>query len=161
MPASFSHLLEARLTEHGFNVTGMTVQVPHYIADSDYPAAAVAGLDAIAAHAGISVPSEQLRELGRAVDAQIEEQLQSTPEAASMLEGLEKRYDMETPLLRSSAALADDESELPDGEQIAAAAQKFLSNVSDTFAEDAEMWGQIEAKPQAEGDQADERDDEE
>ncbi len=158
LPASFSHLLEARLTEHGFNVTGMTVQVPHYIADSDYPAAAVAGLDAIAAHAGISVPSEQLRELGRAVDAQIEEQLQSTPEAASMLEGLEKRYDMETPLLRSSAALADDESELPDGEQIAAAAQKFLSNVSDTFAEDAEMWGQIEAKPQGEGDQAAERD---
>ena len=148
LPASFSHLLETRLTEHGFNVKGMTIQVPHYIAESDYPAAAVAGLDAIAAHAGISAPSEQLRELGRAVDAQIEEQLHNNTEATTMIEGLEKRYDMETPLLRSSTALAEDESELPDGDQIAAAAQKYLSNVSDAFVEDAETLDQLEAGPQ-------------
>jgi hypothetical protein len=42
VPASVSNLLEFRMSQHGHEAVGFTVHVPHYLAQSDYPAAAEA-----------------------------------------------------------------------------------------------------------------------
>jgi len=40
VPASVSNLLEFRMAQHGHEVVGFTVHVPHYLAQTDYPSAA-------------------------------------------------------------------------------------------------------------------------
>ena len=40
VPGSASNLLEYRMAQHGHEVVGFTVHVPHYLAQTDYPAAA-------------------------------------------------------------------------------------------------------------------------
>ncbi len=42
VPGSVSNLLEYRMAQHGHDVVGFTVHVPHYLAQTDYPAAAEA-----------------------------------------------------------------------------------------------------------------------
>ena len=46
VPGSVSNLLEYRMAQHGHEVVGFTVHVPHYLAQTDYPAAAEALLAA-------------------------------------------------------------------------------------------------------------------
>jgi hypothetical protein len=45
VPGSASNLLEYRMAQHGHEVVGFTVHVPHYLAQTDYPAAAQALLE--------------------------------------------------------------------------------------------------------------------
>ena len=46
VPGSVSNLLEFRMAQHGHEVVGFTVHVPHYLAQTDYPSAAEALLAA-------------------------------------------------------------------------------------------------------------------
>ena len=46
VPSSVSNLLEYRMAQHGHDAVGFTVHVPHYLAQTDYPAAAEALLEA-------------------------------------------------------------------------------------------------------------------
>ena len=46
VPGSVSNLLEYRMAQHGHDVVGFTVHVPHYLAQTDYPPAAEALLAA-------------------------------------------------------------------------------------------------------------------
>ena len=45
VPGSVSNLLEYRMAQHGHDVVGFTVHVPHYLAQTDYPPAAETLLD--------------------------------------------------------------------------------------------------------------------
>ncbi|RKW71692.1 PAC2 family protein [Galactobacter caseinivorans] len=131
IPASFSHLVETRLTEAGRDVSGMTIQVPHYIADSEYPPAAVAGLEAIAADAGLAVPTEELRQAGREVDAHIAAQIEDNPDAERLVAGLELRYDVDAPQLAQRSTLVAEGEQVPDGDELGAAAERYLRSVDE------------------------------
>ncbi|CKT10248.1 hypothetical alanine and leucine rich protein [Mycobacterium tuberculosis] len=48
VPGSASNLLEYRMAQHGHEVVGFTVHVPHYLTQTDYPAAAQALLEQVA-----------------------------------------------------------------------------------------------------------------
>ena len=50
VPGSVSNLIEYRMAKHGHEVVGFTVHVPHYLAQTDYPAAAQALLEQVANH---------------------------------------------------------------------------------------------------------------
>ena len=47
VPSSVSNLLEYRMAQHGHDAVGFTVHVPHYLAQTDYPAAAEALLEQV------------------------------------------------------------------------------------------------------------------
>ena len=49
VPANALHLLEYRLQQLSYPIAGFVLLVPHYLADTEYPAAAIAGLDSISA----------------------------------------------------------------------------------------------------------------
>src|SRR4029078_10511560 len=58
VPGSVSNLLEFRMSQHGYEVVGFTVHVPHYLAQTDYPAAAEVLLAEVAKSGSLQIPLE-------------------------------------------------------------------------------------------------------
>ena len=75
VPGSVSNLLEYRMAQHGHDVVGFTVHVPHYLAQTDYPAAAEALLTQVAKSGSLQLPLAALTEAAAEVAAKVEEQV--------------------------------------------------------------------------------------
>jgi hypothetical protein len=127
VPANALHLVEYRLQELDHPTTGFVLLVPHYLADSEYPTAAVAALEAVSASTGRIFPTDVLREQGREFTARIDEQVAENGELAKLVHTLDERHDsyMEGTTLRSP--LTDEDGEVPSADEIAAELEKFLA----------------------------------
>lgn len=127
VPANALHLLEFRLQELGHPTAGFVLLIPHYLADTEYPAAAVAALESVSAATGLIFPTDRLREEGREFAAKIDGQVEHNHELARLVGALEERHDtyMQENPLRSP--LTDEDGELPSADEIAAELQKFLA----------------------------------
>jgi PAC2 family protein len=130
-PGNALHLLEFRLSELGHPTAGFVLLVPHYLADTEYPLAAVTALESISAATGLIFPTEQLREENRAFLAKVDDQVDGNQELQRLVGTLEARHDsyMEDNPLPSP--LMDESGELPGGDTIAAELEKFLANRHD------------------------------
>ena len=124
VPSSAQSLLEYRLGQWGHDAAGYVVHVPHYLAQIDYPPAALALIDALIDRTGLSIDVERLRarqgEALKEIEQQIEEQ-----GGAGLLGGLEEQYDAFTRGAAQSL-LAHDE-ELPSGDELADQFEQFLA----------------------------------
>ena len=127
VPANALHLVEYRLQELGHPTAGFVLLIPHYLADTEYPAAAVTALESVSAATGLIFPTDRLREEGREFVAKIDSQLEGNQELARLVGTLEERHDsyMQDNPLRSP--LTDIDGELPTADEIAAELQKFLA----------------------------------
>lgn len=127
VPANVVHLIEYRLVERGARVAGFALLVPHYLADTEYPAAALSALDSISAATGRILPSDELREEGRVFESRVDEQVAENAELQKLVAALEARYDtyMEGNEVRSP--LIDDDGEIPSADAIAAELERFLA----------------------------------
>lgn len=127
VPANALHLLEYRLQEVGESVVGFVLLIPHYLADTEYPAAAVTSLESVSAATGLIFPTDRLREENRDFLGKIDGQVANNPELARLVGTLEERHDsyMEDNPLRSP--LTDEDGELPTADEIAAELQNFLA----------------------------------
>jgi hypothetical protein len=127
VPANVLHLLEYRLTERGSGVAGFALLIPHYLADTEFPTAAIAAIDSISAATGLILPTDELREEGREFVSRIDEQVGGNEELKRLVGTLEERYDtyMEGSALRSP--LMDSDGTLPSADEIAAELEKFLA----------------------------------
>jgi len=130
-PGNALHLLEFRLSELGHPTAGFVLLIPHYLADTEYPMAAVTALESISAATGLIFPTEQLREENRAFLAKVDDQVEGNQELQRLVGTLEARHDsyMEDNPLPSP--LMDESGELPGGDTIAAELEKFLANRRD------------------------------
>lgn len=128
IPSAIGHLLEYRLAAEGRNVVGYAIHVPHYLADAEYPPAAVAGLEYLGAAASLMLPSERLREAGRAVERQITEQVEASAEVQAVVHNLEKQYDEHSEGTERRSLLAGDNDELPDADELGAAVEAYLAS---------------------------------
>jgi len=93
VPASLGALLEIRLGEAGHDGFGFAAHVPYYLAESEYPAASAALLEATAASTGLSLPLGDLIEAGTRVIAAADEQLAGNDEIARVVSTLERQFD--------------------------------------------------------------------
>jgi hypothetical protein len=127
-PANALHLLEFRLQELGHPTAGFVLLIPHYLADTEYPAAAVTALESVSAATGLIFPTDRLREEGRDFVGKIDGQVEGNQELAKLVGTLEERHDsyMEENPLRSP--LTDTDGELPTADEIAAELQNFLAS---------------------------------
>lgn len=127
VPANALHLVEYRLQQSEHPTAGFVLLIPHYLADTEYPDAAVTALSSIAQATGLIFPTDKLREEGREFVAKIDEQVGENPELAKLVGALETRHDsyMEGNPLRSP--LTDEDGELPSADEIAAELEKFLA----------------------------------
>lgn len=127
VPANALHLMEYRLQELGHPIAGFVLLIPHYLADTEYPAAAVAALESVSAATGLIFPTDRLREDGRDFLSKIDGQVETNQELARLVGTLEERHDsyMQDNPLRSP--LTDEDGELPTADEIAAELQNFLA----------------------------------
>lgn len=126
VPASVSNLLEYRMAQHGHEAVGYTVHVPHYLAQTDYPAAAEALLDQVARSAGLQIPLGSLAGAAESVQTKIDEQVQDSPEVAQVVAALESQYDAFVTAQENRSLLARDE-DLPSGDELGAEFERFLA----------------------------------
>jgi len=127
-PANALHLLEYRLQELEHPTAGFVLLIPHYLADTEFPAAAVTALESVSAATGLIFPTDRLREDGRDFLSKIEGQVENNQELARLVGSLEERHDsymLDNPL---PSPLTDIDGELPSADEIAAELQKFLAN---------------------------------
>lgn len=125
--ANALHLVEYRLHEIDHPVAGFVLLIPHYLADTEFPDAAVKSLEAISSATGLLFATDALRETGREFVAKIDAQVAGNAELARLVGTLEERYDsyMEGNPLRSP--LTDEDGELPTADEIAAELELFLA----------------------------------
>ncbi|MGY3566803.1 proteasome assembly chaperone family protein [Sinomonas sp. RB5] len=126
-PGAVGHLVEIRLIEAGHDVTGFVVHVPHYLAEAEYPAAAVTGLEHLGAAASLMLPSDRLREASREVERQVAEQVAASAEIRELVAGLEERFDDHTADVPRRSLLAGPADELPTAEDLGAAVEAYLA----------------------------------
>lgn len=126
-PATAMHLIEYRLQDSGKATVGFVLLVPHYLADTEYPAAAVAALESISAATSLIFPTDSLRQEDREFIANINEQVSNNSELGKLVGALEERHDnyMQESPLRSP--LIHDDGELPSADEIAAELENFLA----------------------------------
>jgi proteasome assembly chaperone (PAC2) family protein len=125
VPGSVSNLLEFRMSQHGYEVVGFTVHVPHYLAQTDYPAAAEMLLAEVAKSASLQIPLEALDAAGAEIQAKINEQVEGSTEVAQVVAALEQQYDAFAAAQENRSLLAHDEN-LPSGEELGAEFERFL-----------------------------------
>src|SRR6202012_4756846 len=90
VPGSASNLLEYRMAQHGHEVVGFTVHVPHYLAQTDYPAAAQALLEQLAKTGSLPLPLKALTEAAEEVKVKVDEQVEASAEVAQVVTALER-----------------------------------------------------------------------
>jgi hypothetical protein len=127
VPANALHLVEYRLQELDHPTAGFVLLIPHYLADTEFPLAAVTALESVSAATGLIFPTERLREDGRDFVAKIDSQIESNQELAKLVGSLEERHDsymIDNPL---RSPLTDEDGELPSADDIAAELENFLA----------------------------------
>ncbi|KQQ27566.1 MULTISPECIES: proteasome assembly chaperone family protein [unclassified Frondihabitans] len=127
-PANALHLVEHRLTSGGHPTAGFVLLVPHYLADTEFPDAAVTALSSISAATGLIFPTDDLREQGRDFLVKVDEQVAGNTELSRLVETLEERHDtyMEGNPLPSPLVGLD--GQVPSADSIAAELEKFLAS---------------------------------
>lgn len=129
VPATAGHLLEYRLAEAGARIAGFVLLIPHYLADTDFPAATIAAMDRLMIATGLVFSSDDLAEENVEYVTKVNDQIAGNEELHRMVTGLEERYDaymagvtggMVTPPLL-------DETDLPSADELAAELERYLA----------------------------------
>ncbi|MCW2937919.1 MAG: hypothetical protein JWN00_904 [Actinomycetia bacterium] len=126
VPGSASSLLELRLGEAGHDAIGFAVHVPHYLSQSEYPAAAVAALDAVVSATGLAIPGDALRTAAAATDKEIADQVAGSDEVEKVVRALEQQYDAFAGSTEREGLLAE-QQQMPTADELADEFQRFLA----------------------------------
>ena len=125
VPASAQTLLELRLGQSGHDAMGFVVHVPHYLAQSTYPQAAIAALRRLERVAGLELKIGELEGAAQEAARQIEEQVAGSQEVASLVQALEEQYDAFTRGIGRAGLLAA--TDLPTADELGAEFERFLA----------------------------------
>jgi predicted ATP-grasp superfamily ATP-dependent carboligase len=127
VPGGAGHLLEYRLGQSGRDAIGFAVHVPHYLAQSEYPAAAERLLTAASKATGLLLPTEDLRAAADVARAEIDHQIAQADEAASVVRSLEQQYDAFVRGQEGTNLLAGQTGPLPSADELGAELERFLA----------------------------------
>ncbi|WP_338898863.1 PAC2 family protein [Streptomyces sp. TG1A-60] len=129
VPGSAESLLEYRLMQAGHDVLGVAAHVPHYIARSPYPDAALTVLEAVTAATGLVLPSvaHALRTEAHRTQTEIDRQIrEGDEELVALVQGLEHQYDAAAGAESRGDMLAEP-VEIPSADEIGREFEKFLA----------------------------------
>jgi predicted ATP-grasp superfamily ATP-dependent carboligase len=131
VPASAQALLELRLGGWGYPAMGFVAHIPHYVAQFDYPAAAVTMLESVEVVTGLEWELEALEQAAAAKTAEIAAQIEDSEEVRQVVQGLEQQYDAfaRAAADEESLPLAEEGQELPTGEELGAEFERFLAGL--------------------------------
>ena len=124
LPGSAAMLLEYRLGIWGHDAVGFAAHVPHYLAQSDYPAAAAELLRRLSRFTGITFDTTQLDDAAAELMVEVDKQVADSPEVQAVVRALEAQYDaFQEAAGRSLLASGD----VPTGDELAAQFEAFLA----------------------------------
>ncbi|GHA82362.1 PAC2 family protein [Streptomyces termitum] len=129
VPGSAESLVEFRLEEAGFDTLGVAAHVPHYVARSPYPDAALTALEAVTAATGLVLPgvAHSLRTEARRTQTEIERQIgQGDEELVALVQGLEHQYDAVAGA-ETRGSLVAEPVDLPSADEIGREFERFLA----------------------------------
>jgi hypothetical protein len=126
VPGSTGNLLEYRLGQRGHDALGFAVHVPHYLAETAYPAAAQELLVSVSRATGLLVPTDDLRSAAELMRADVDRQIAQNDEARSLVNGLEEQYDAFLRGRQGSGLLAES-GPLPSAEELGAELERYLA----------------------------------
>jgi predicted ATP-grasp superfamily ATP-dependent carboligase len=124
VPASAGHLLEFRLGEASAHAVGFAVHVPHYLAQTEYPAAAAVLVDAVSKATGLDIPTDTLMSEAENVRAEIDTKVAESAEVAAVVRALEQQYDA---IIAARGGPLADAAELPTADELGAELERFLA----------------------------------
>ncbi len=131
IPSSAQAMLEVRLGEWGHDMMGFVAHIPHYLAQLDYPRAAVDLLEQVERAGGIAVDLTDLRRAAEERFEEIDRYLATNHEVGEVVAALEQQYDAFTRAEEQGANLLADEQRLPTGEEIGRQFEQFLAGLED------------------------------
>ncbi|GAB3674562.1 PAC2 family protein [Actinocorallia lasiicapitis] len=126
VPGSAAALLEYRLGELGHDAIGFAVHVPHYLAQSSYPTAALTALGTVVNATGLAIPGDALRESAEETDKEIASQVEGSDEVEKVVRALEQQYDAFAGADDRESLLAQ-EADMPSADELAAQFERFLA----------------------------------
>jgi hypothetical protein len=127
VPGNVLHLLEYKVTKTGLPIVGYVLLCPHYLADNDFPQAAVAAIELVSSSTGLVFPSDDLRDDGREFLSKLSEQITENTELQKMITTLEQGYQNEV-TGPSRAPIRKPVVKLPNAEEIAAELEGYLAS---------------------------------
>ena len=128
VPSNALHLVEYRLQQLDHATAGFVLLIPHYLAETEHPDAAVKALESISAATGLIFATERLREEGREFLSKIDAQVETNHELAKLVGTLEERHDSYMEGNPLPSPLTDVDGELPSADEIAAELEHFLAS---------------------------------
>lgn len=128
VPASAQSVLELRLGQWDHDAMGYVAHVPHYLSQVDYPAAAVALLQAVGERTGLVLDLSELETASALALTQIDEQVVEQ-EGQELVTGLEEQYDAFARGAGESLLAA--EGPLPTAEELGEQVEEFLAGLDD------------------------------
>lgn len=129
VPGSVEALIEYRLMQAGHDVLGIAAHVPHYVARSSYPDAALTALEAITGATGLVLPgvAHALRTDARRTQTEIDRQIrEGDDELTALVQGLEHQYDAAAGAETRGNMLAEP-VDIPSAEEIGRQFERFLA----------------------------------
>lgn len=93
VPGHVGGLIEITLGQRGGRAMGIATHVPHYLAQVEYPRAAIAMLESLSRMTGLALPTSSLTPAADLADSQIAAQLSGNEEFGVAVRALEEQYD--------------------------------------------------------------------
>lgn len=126
VPASAQSMLELRMGQWGHDAMGYVAHVPHYLAQVEFPAAAVALVEAVSTRTGLDLDVEALRVAALDAVVEIDKQI-AEQDGGEVLTGLEQQYDSFT--RGAGDSLIADEGALPSADELGRQVEQFLAGL--------------------------------
>lgn len=130
IPASAQALVEVRLGEWGHPAGGFVVHMPHYLAQSDYPAAAVVLVESLERAARLTIPVSDLEAEAQRREEEITSYLEDNAEVNEVVAALEQQYDTFQRGEQSGRSLLAPDEPLPTGEELGQQFEQFLAGLN-------------------------------
>lgn len=126
VPASAQSMLELRLGQWGHDAMGYVAHVPHYLAQVEFPAAAVALVEAVSSRTKLDIDVEALRSSAADAVVEIDKQI-AEQDGGEVLTGLEQQYDSFT--RGAGDSLMNEEWPLPSADELGRQVEQFLAGL--------------------------------
>jgi hypothetical protein len=125
VPAGIQAVIERGFGERTKTAIGLWAQVPHYVANMPYPAAAASLLRGLEQVAGIGCDVSALDQDAIGHQTRVDELIAANEEHLAMLRQLESVYDSESRnALNAAPPIVD--SDIPSADELAAELERFL-----------------------------------
>lgn len=129
VPGHVGGMIELQLAESGHPSMGVSVHIPHYLVQFEYPRAAMKVIATAAEVSGLVIPFEELEPAALTAEAEIASQLEGNDEFISVVSALEQQYDQAAAAHAQGISSLAPGGNIPTGEEIAASVEQFLAQM--------------------------------